>query len=176
MSLAQINQVEAGIVRVAARMPEVSVPEALTFRLATLLGRELTLRMDHWLKPAGLSEIEFRALILLFSQGEDQAHPGDLCATLALSPANITRVSDVLVERGLITRVPSEQDRRRMVLRITVDGEALVRQLLPSMAAFTHELFKDFTAAETARLLSDLKRMYAALDAMSQYKPAEQTP
>lgn len=174
MSLAQIKQVEAGIERVAARMPEVSIVESLTFRVATLLGRELSARMDQWLTPAGLSEIEFRALVLLFSQGGDQAHPGDLCATLALSPANITRVSDVLVERGLITRVPSEQDRRRMVLRITAAGEAQVRQMLPSMSAFTHQLFGDFSAEELARLLADLKRVYAALDALSQYKPAEQ--
>ena len=175
MSLAQIKQVQAGIERVAARMPEVSVLETLTFRVATMLGRELSARMDHWLKPAGLSEIEFRALIHLFSHGEDQAHPGNLCATLALSPANITRVSDELVERGLITRVLSEQDRRRMVLSITPQGEALVRQMLPSMSSFTHELFKDFSPAETARLLEDLQRVFGALEALSPYKPAEQT-
>jgi MarR family transcriptional repressor of emrRAB len=175
MSLAQILQVEAGIRRVAARMPELPFIETLTLRVATLLGREMSARMDHWLKPVDLTEIEFRALILLFSHGEDDAFPGELCATLAQSPANMTRVSDVLVGRGLMTRIPSEQDRRRMVLRITADGEALVRELLPGMAAFTQELFKDFSPEETNRLLSDLKRVFAALDVLTQYRPAEQS-
>lgn len=173
MSLAQIIQVEAGIERVAARMPELSVIESLTVRIVTLLGRELTMRMDQWLKPAGLTEIEFRALISLFSQAGDDAYPSDLCARLAQSPANMTRVTDVLVERGLITRVPSEQDRRRLVLRITTAGEELVRQLLPGMAAFTQELFRDFSSADKARLLSDLKRLFGALDGAAQYRPAE---
>ena len=176
MSLAQIIQVEAGIQRIAARVPEVNVVESLTLRVATLLGRELAARMDQWLLPIGLTEIEFRALILLFSHVDDDAYPGELCATLAQSPANMTRVSDVLVERGLITRVPSEQDRRRMLLRITPAGEQLVRERLPAMAAFTHELFKDFSPSDTARLLSDLKRLFGALDALTQFKATEDSP
>ena len=40
------------------------------------------------------------------------AHPSDLCAYVAQSVASTTRVADGLRERGLITRVASEEDRR----------------------------------------------------------------
>jgi MarR family transcriptional repressor of emrRAB len=176
MSLAQIQHVEAGIQRVAARIPEMSVEQSLTFRVATLLGRELSARMDQFLAPTGLSEIEFRALITVFSHGGDAAYPGELCVTLSQSPANMTRVSDALVERGLITRAPSEQDRRRMQLRVTPAGEALVRQMLPNMADFTRELFRGFAADELARFLSDLKRVFAALDALTPHTRIEPGP
>jgi len=176
MSLAQITLVEAGLQRIATRMPELSVIESLTVRATTLLGRELSARMDQWLASSGLSEIEFRALVSLFSRDEGDVSPSDLCAALAQSPANLTRVSDALVERGLITRMPSEQDRRRTVLRITPAGEQLVRELLPSMAVFTQALFRNFSAEDTVRLLSDLKRLFAALDSLSQYKAAETAP
>ena len=174
MSLPQIQNVEAGIQRIASRIPGTSVEHSLTFRVATLLGRELSARMDEFLASTGLSEIEFRALISVFSHGADAAYPGELCVTLSQSPANMTRVSDALVERGLITRAPSDQDRRRMQLRITPAGEDLVRQMLPRMAEFTRELFRDFSPDELARFLSDLKRVFAALDGLTQYKSTEQ--
>lgn len=172
--LPQIHSIEAGVRRVAARVPELSVEQLLTLRIAALLGRELSARMDHWLTPSGLSDIEFRVLASVFSHGEEAAYPGELCASLAQSPANMTRVGDALVERGLISRAPSELDRRRLQLRITPEGEALVREMLPSMAAFTRDLFRDFRPEELLRLLSDLKRVFAALEALPQYAPLEQ--
>jgi hypothetical protein len=51
----------------------------------------------------------------------------------------------------------------------------LLRALLPGMASFIRELFKDFSAEEGTRLLSDLKSVYAALNALSQFIPAEPT-
>ena len=171
MLLEQVQRVEAGIERVAERTPGLSVTDAMILRVGVMLGRSLTAGLDQWLKPAGLSEMEFRALISLFSQPDGRAHPGDLCATLAQSPANLTRVSDALAERGLITRELSEQDRRRMVMHITPAGEQLVSQMLPEMIAYTRELFSGFTAGDKSRLLSDLKRLLGALDAVTEQAP-----
>jgi MarR family transcriptional regulator, negative regulator of the multidrug operon emrRAB len=174
MSLPQLQTVEASIRRVAARMPELSVEHSLTVRIATLLGRELSARMDHWLAPSGLSETELRVLFTVFAHGEEAAYPGELGAALAQSPANMTRLTDALVERGLIRRVPSAEDRRRMQLHVTPAGETLVCDLLPGMGAFTRDLFRDFRPEELSRLLSDLKRVFTALQGLSQYRPTEQ--
>ncbi len=99
---------------------------------------------DALLAPSGLSEIEFRVLLALVGR-DGSAHPGELCGSLAQSPANMTRVSDLLVERGLVTRVFSEQDRRRVVIELTAAGDALVREVLPQLFATTRTLFQDFT-------------------------------
>ena len=168
MLLAQVQRVEAGIERVAERTPGLSVTEAMILRVGVLLGRSLTAGLEQWLKPVALAEMEFRALISLYSQGDGRAHPSDLCATLAQSPANLTRVGDALAERGLITRELSDQDRRRMVMRITPAGEQLVSEMLPEMIAYTRELFKEFTAEDKSRLLGDLKRLLGALDAATE--------
>ncbi|MEP7311396.1 MAG: MarR family transcriptional regulator [Pseudomonadota bacterium] len=165
MLLEQVRQVEAGIERVAERNPGFLVTEAMILRVAVILGRTLTSRLDQWLKPTGLAEMEFRALMSLYSQGDGRAHPSELCSTLAQSPANLTRVSDALAERGLITRELSDQDRRRMVIHITPAGEQLVCQLLPDMAAYMRGLFSDFTTEDKTNLLADLKRVLGALDA-----------
>lgn len=165
MTLQQVLQVEQGIERVAARIPDLPVIESLLCRAATILGRDVTASIDRMLRPLDLTDVDFRTLMYLFSRHEGTAHPGDLCSALGQSPANMTRVSDALVERGLITRILSEQDRRRMVMGITEKGEQLVRDCLPKMFGFIDDVFKDFTAAEKARLLSDFKRLLAALDA-----------
>jgi MarR family transcriptional repressor of emrRAB len=75
----------------------------------------------------------------------------------------MTRIGDSLVARNLITRVLSDQDRRRMDIKITPQGEQLVREVLPRMFGYTSDLYKDFTETEKTRLLADLKRLFARL-------------
>jgi MarR family transcriptional repressor of emrRAB len=87
------------------------------------------------------------------------AHPSDLCARTAQSPANMSRICDALVERDLITRVASLHDRRKMVLRITDSGSALVRSLLPTLFGPLREMFKDFSDLEQLQLIEQLKRL-----------------
>ena len=165
MSLEQIAHVEEALLRAARRLPEMAVEESLILRVLTLLGRDLTARMDQWLRTDGLTEIEFRALATVFAHGTDQVCPSDLGTQLAQSPANMTRITDVLVQRGLVTRHNNEQDRRRVMLAITAEGEQLMRDILPLMGAFVRSLFLPFSPGERKRLLFDLKRLSGALDA-----------
>ena len=172
MPLAQVLHVEDAIQRITRRVPEMRAMDSLICRVITILGRDLTARLDEALQPAGLAELEFRTLLTIFSR-DGAASPGDLSASLAQSPANLTRISDVLVERGLITRTVSEEDRRRTLLGITPAGEKLLRDLLPQMAAYTTARFKGFTADDKTRLLGDLKRLLGALESLQLQHQAE---
>jgi DNA-binding MarR family transcriptional regulator len=82
----------------------------------------------------------------------------------------MSRISDALVGRDLITRLSSLHDRRKMVLRITEQGEELVRRLLPTMYGPLRELFKDFPENEQLNLIEQLKVLGMNLDqALSQH-------
>jgi MarR family transcriptional repressor of emrRAB len=174
VSLPPIEALEAGARRIAARIPEVPLDQTLAVRLMILLGREMSARLDQWLRPAGLTEVELRALVTVFSQGDAGSFPGELCEALGQSPANITRVTDALVARALITRVPSDEDRRRMELRVTQSGAELVRDVLPRLGGFSRELLADFDAAELEQLLGGLRRLVTALEGVAQHTPTEQ--
>lgn len=174
MPLSQIQSVEEGVRRVAALVPELPVEQTLAVRSLILLGRELSARFDLGLRPTGLTEIESRALATIFSKGTEGAFPGDLCAVLAQSPANVTRVCDGLVGRGLITRQTSEEDRRRTLLRVTPEGESLVREMLPAVCSFSRDLFVGYTPGELDHLLGELRRIYAALDRLAPPTSMEQ--
>src|SRR3984885_15620688 len=127
------DKLEANLRSLSARVPDLPFTEILLCRLLIHIGREMASGFEQQIKPFGLAEAEFRVLTTLFSQPEGVAHPSDLCARASQSPANMSRISDALVARGLITRVSSVHDRRRMVLRITDEGEEFVQQLLPKL-------------------------------------------
>jgi DNA-binding MarR family transcriptional regulator len=129
--------------------------------------------LEHQIRPEGLAEAEFRVLSMLFSQPGGVAHPSDLCARTAQSPAHMSRISDALVRQDLITRVLSATDRRRMVLRITERGEVLVRRLLPLLFEPLEEMFADFSEPELDQLTAKLMRLVAKVNAVA---ANEETP
>jgi MarR family transcriptional repressor of emrRAB len=160
----QFDMLEANLRALNARMPGVPLNEILLCRLLMHMGREVAATFDQKIRPFGLAEAEFRVLTTLFSQPDGVAHPGDLCSRAAQSPANMSRICDALVGRDLITRVLSDQDRRRMVLRITPQGEELVRQLLPKMFAPLRAMLAEFPQAEQQQLIAQLKRLHLTLE------------
>jgi MarR family transcriptional regulator, negative regulator of the multidrug operon emrRAB len=160
----QFDMLEANLRALSARMPDLPFNEILLCRLILHMGREMAATFEQKIRPFGLAEAEFRVLTTLFSQPDGVAHPGDLCSRAAQSPANMSRICDALVSRDLITRVLSAQDRRRMVLRITEQGEDLVRQLLPRLFGSLRVMLAEFSEQEQQLLISQLKRLHANLE------------
>jgi MarR family transcriptional regulator, negative regulator of the multidrug operon emrRAB len=168
----QYQKLEANLERLQARMPDLPKSTVLLTRLLLHIGRGMGSMLEIQIRPSGLTEAEFRVLTTLFSQPEGCAHPGDLCAKTSQSPANMSRISDALVGRDLITRLSSLHDRRKMVLRISEQGEELVRGLLPTMFGPLREMFKDFSEEQQLRLIEHLKLLSSKLDqALSQHGP-----
>src|SRR5882762_11945449 len=158
------DKLEANLRALSARVPDLPLCGILLCRLFLQLGREMAADFEQKLKPFGLAEAEFRVLTTLFSQPDGVAHPSDLCVRADQSPANMSRISDALVSGDLITRVLSVQDRRRMVLRITEQGEDLVRRLLPKLFGSLRVMFAEFSESDLQQLTSQLKRLYANLE------------
>ncbi len=163
----QFELMEENLQNLKQRMPDLPVSGILLCRLLLHIGREMAAGFEQQIRPFGLAEAEFRVLTTLFSQPDGAAHPSDLCVRASQSPANMSRISDALVERGLITRVSSVQDRRRMVLRITEEGEKFVRDLLPTLHVSLRRMLKDFPESEQRQMVAQLKRLGVALDQMS---------
>ena len=160
----QIAAIRAAVTRLQKRDLALPLEDVVLFRTLSLVGRSLGQFAESAMLPYGLAEGELRALVQLYSLPEGVGHPGSLCAATSQSPATMTRTTDVLVERGLISRVPSEQDRRRMILRVTAAGEALVRRILPSFYDQVRPLFSGWSAADRTQLLRQLNELALALD------------
>lgn len=165
----QFLQLEANLERLRTYMPDLPVAGVLLSRLLIYLGRGMASKLEQQIRPFGLAEAEFRVLTALMSQPDGVAHPGELCLSTSQSAANMSRISDALVSRELITRVLSQHDRRKMVLRITESGEELVRRILPPLVDPLREMFTDFSEDEQRQLIAQLKLIGAKLhEAMAQ--------
>jgi MarR family transcriptional regulator, negative regulator of the multidrug operon emrRAB len=172
-SSSSFELMEENLQNLKQRMPDLPVSGILLCRLLLHVGREMTASFEQQIRPFGLAEAEFRVLTTLYSQPDGVAHPGDLCVRASQSPANMSRISDALVERGLITRVSSVADRRRMVLRITEEGERLVRDLLPKLHLPLRQMLQDFPESEQRAMCAQLKRLAGELDRMTAAPIAE---
>jgi MarR family transcriptional repressor of emrRAB len=160
----QIKLVEASLKRLSTRFADLPANEVLIIRLLLFLAHDISMMLERHIRPHGLGEGEFRALTILFSQPDGAAHPGDLCPRASQSPANMSRISDGLVSRGLITREPSAQDRRKLVMRITPKGEDLVRSVLPTLFAPMRDVCGQHSPQQQRLLITQLKQMAKRLD------------
>jgi MarR family transcriptional repressor of emrRAB len=166
MPLSQLLQIEERLRKLRRKVPDLPATETLVLRAAMILGRDFNAVLERQLKPVGLSEAEMRMLTGLLAH-DGRASAGDLCVALAQSPANLTRISDALVARGLVSRHPDTEDRRRMLLTLEPAGEQLLQMLLPRITPEVSAAFAGFSAAEKRQLLDSLKRLMAGIDALN---------
>lgn len=81
---------------------------------------------DQLLAPLGLNSL--RALLLGLIAKERQ-HPKALASHLDLAPPAISHLLTEFEERGLVARSLDTVDRRRVVLEITDEGQALLAKV-----------------------------------------------
>ncbi|RDS86553.1 MarR family winged helix-turn-helix transcriptional regulator [Dyella psychrodurans] len=164
--LEKLKRLDEGIARVRQAIPEVPEDAALC-RVLLLVGERLKEQFESRLKPFKLNDSEFRTLMMLFSRPDGSSTPGELCEFTSQGATNMTRIADALTKRGLITRGPSAEDRRRVVVRITAAGRRFVQKMLPAMIPAVERTFVGFTDTDR-RHLSRLLRKLA--DNISQFE------
>jgi MarR family transcriptional repressor of emrRAB len=162
----QIASLENNLVRLSQLMPDIPQAELLIVRLVRNLAQDLGMMLDHHVRPYGLGEGEFRVLSALYSQPAGTAHPGDLCSRTTQSPANMSRITDTLVEQQLITRLHSPDDRRKLVLSITAKGVELVRSAMPGLYGPLRQVCGHLSAADQQRMIGQLKECLLRIDAL----------
>ena len=164
----KLAKVEAGIKRVADKTDSLPLNAVMLFRSLILVGNELTTLLEQSIRPHGLNETEYRVLMMLFSQPDGLGHPTELCQGTAQSPANMTRLIDMLVARGMVSRTPSLEDRRRTALRITAEGERVVHDVLPKLGATLTRVFADLSTSEQQKLISQLRQLARTVDSLTE--------
>ena len=104
-----------------------------------------------------LTPLQYAVLAALVKDGpDDQVRLG---GSLALDRTTVSVVVKKLEGRGLVTRKPSEKDRRAKLISITPAGRKLVGQALPAVAAAQDRTLAPLTPAERSRFLDLLKKV-----------------
>ena len=83
---------------------------------------------DNALRPIGLRTTQFTLLVTLNHRGDTSI--GDLSEALAIDGTTLTRNLDVLVRRGLVENIVTD-DARVRILRLTDHGKETYEEALP---------------------------------------------
>lgn len=108
-------------------------------------------------QPLKLRPVEFTILLLLMSNKD--VTQKQLCQTLAVTAPNVTILLDRMQERGLVTRVRNETDRRSQHILLTEEGSALARKAHETSLTMENEPLRHLSPAERAMLIELLQKV-----------------
>ncbi|MBV8617868.1 MAG: MarR family transcriptional regulator [Curvibacter sp.] len=129
------------------------VATRLLMRAATLMREHL----DQALEPHGLAMRDYLALAIISLHEAQTLRPSDLSVSLDATRTQITRLIDGLVDKGLVLRLHSTEDRRALQLRLTEDGGRLVAAVAPQVHAAYQQAWADTGDLEAT--LQSLRRI-----------------
>ncbi|HET6805605.1 MAG TPA: MarR family transcriptional regulator [Frateuria sp.] len=168
-----ITMMDEGIGRVGQILPDMPEAEARLTRLLLMVGRSFDETIEQALKPNSINHSDFLTLMILYSRPDGSSTPGELCEYTSQGATNMTRIANALVKRGLITRGASEEDRRRVVIRITPSGRRFVQKLLPPLFPRVSAAFTGFSDAEKRSFSRLLRKLADNLDHLDEASPKD---
>jgi MarR family 2-MHQ and catechol resistance regulon transcriptional repressor len=109
------------------------------------------------LEETGIDDTDFRILEALLSKGPLPVNT--IGPKVFLTPGSISTAVDRLVERGLVSRVESPEDRRVRVVSLTPKGQRLIAPVFRKHAAEIKKVFADASPKELRALETTLKKI-----------------
>lgn len=105
--------------------------------------------------------------VLMFLWSRDGQTQTELSRGVVIENSTMVRTLDRMERDGLVRRVRSDKDRRRINIFLTDKGWDLQDVLIPCAIATNEEAAKDFTEEEEAQLKGLLVRMISSLESGS---------
>ncbi|MFC6838901.1 MarR family winged helix-turn-helix transcriptional regulator [Xanthomonas theicola] len=136
---------------------------ATVVRLIKLLHKLILDQGNDMLRAYGLNYSEYNVLMMIDASPDATLNPSQLSDAASEKSANITRLTSHLVDKGLIRRAPSAED-RRMLLRLTTEGERLIEAFMPTVSAQLGGYARHLDQAELAQLEALLKKLLRSVE------------
>lgn len=114
------------------------------------------------LRPHELTWTGFVVLWVLWIWGE--AETWSVAEEAGISKGTLTGISRTLESRGLVARSPHPEDRRRVLLSLTPEGEKLMEELFPAFNAEEAFVSAPLSPEECLRLAGNLRAVVSRLE------------
>jgi len=124
----------------------------------------LTELLNRTLEPYGLTSVGYVAMIVVYSTPDNLANPSDLCVSTRETRSNMTRICDELVEKGLMKRSASAEDRRRIDLSLTEAGLDFLNMVMPLIRQRCAAIFNVLSDEEKMAFEATLMKLKQALE------------
>src|SRR3981081_3513335 len=109
------------------------------------------------IQDTGLGDSDFRVLEALLNKGPLPVNT--IGPKVNLTPGSISVAVDRLLDRGLVSRVESREDRRVRVVSLTPKGKELIGPVFRKHAAEIRRVFADASAKEVRSFEMILKKL-----------------
>ncbi|MCT2399935.1 MarR family winged helix-turn-helix transcriptional regulator [Novosphingobium mangrovi (ex Huang et al. 2023)] len=129
-------------------------------RVSSALAR----RMEQTFARHGLNAAGFDVLATLRRTPPHALTAGELMAAMMITSGTVTNRIDQLAKAGLVERQGDETDGRRVVIRLTDEGQALIERAIVDHVATQTELLAGLDAEELAGLDAALRKLMAGLE------------
>jgi DNA-binding MarR family transcriptional regulator len=139
--------------------PKTFDPSTGIGRLLTRVKGDIMDMLDRELAPFDITAAQYVILVKLASGETDSA--STLCKGVSYDPGAMTRMIDRLERKGLVRRVRSADDRRKILVELTEEGKAVYPKLIEGAVRTINHFLRDFTRAEAEQLENFLRRMLA---------------
>ncbi|NBQ34857.1 MAG: MarR family transcriptional regulator [Gammaproteobacteria bacterium] len=125
--------------------------------------RATDLHSKYLAKNTGLTTAQL--LILQSIQNMGEVSIGEISKKISLSQATVTSILDRLVDKGLVYRERSTEDKRKVHAYLTEDAVALIKDApAPLQEQFTKQ-FEALNEWEQSMMISSLQRIAQMMDA-----------
>jgi DNA-binding MarR family transcriptional regulator len=141
--------------------PGLSAEQLGTYFALMEVSSLLQYAVDEHLRADGdLSYVQFQILARLVDAPEGRLRMTDLADGVVYSRSGLTYQAGLLDKRGLITRSPSPDDERSVMVTVTDAGRALIAHVLPGHVDRVRQLlFEPMTGKDLAALSTVLGRV-----------------
>src|ERR1700738_5082584 len=109
------------------------------------------------LQETGIDDPDFRILEVLLNKGPLPVNT--IGPKVYLTPGSISVAIDRLLDRGLVSRVESPEDRRVRIVSLTSKGKELIAPVFRKHAAEIRKVFADASPKEVRSLETILKKI-----------------
>ena len=135
-----------------------STPPVLAARAAARFSKLLELALSD----VNLSLPQYRLLLFLSRAPEQRA--AVLAGSLDVSPPSLTALVDGCVARGLVERVTSPEDRRRVLHLVTAAGHDLLARADATVAELLTDVVGNVPPAKAKRVVDGLEALGEAME------------
>ena len=125
--------------------------------------RAIGLHSKHLNKTSGLTSPQL--LIMLEIDKVSGVNSSQVAKNVNLSAATVTNIIDRLENKSLVSRVRNTQDKRKVGLYLTENGQALLLKAPQPLQENFIENFANLAQWEQSQLLSSMERLAGMMDA-----------
>ena len=161
-----MDEVDRIVMAWTRELPDLDVSPMQVLSRVSRLARHLDQARREAFAVHDLDVWEFDVLAALRREGEPhELSPGQLVTQTLSRSGTMTNRIDKLVSRGLVERLPDQNDRRGVRVRLLPSGRQVVDAALGDLLAAEHAILDALTADEREQTALLLRRLVQPFEA-----------